>query len=121
MHLYFLVKILVPIYLQKNAFPSTATRRLSDGTAVSVSRLGLSPRSARLQTVLFETDTAGGKMAGGVRGRGGPNHHPLPVSMAPQLGRAGPLVLISSLDFMFSTLKILRISIGSILNNLAVS
>lgn len=66
LHLHFLVNILVPTYLQKNTFPSTATRRLSDGTAVSVSRVGLSPRSAWLQTVIFEADTAGGKMAGGM-------------------------------------------------------
>lgn len=89
MHLHFLVEIRVPTYLQKNPLSSTATRRLSDGTAVPVSRVGLSPRSARLQTVIFETDTAGGKMAGGMRGRGGPNHHPLLVSMAPRLGRVG--------------------------------
>lgn len=91
MHLHFLVKIPVPTYLQKNTFPSTATRRLPDGTAVSVFRVGLSPRSARLQTVIFETDTAGGKMAGGVRGRGRPNHHPLLVSTVPQAWPCGGL------------------------------
>lgn len=58
--------------------PNKTTGRLPDGTAVSVSGVGLSPRSAWLQTVIFETDTPGGEMAGGVRGRGRPNHHPLP-------------------------------------------
>lgn len=50
------IKILLP----------TATGRLSDGAAVSVSGVGFSSRSAWLQAVIFETDTAGGKMAGGM-------------------------------------------------------
>lgn len=83
-------------YLHNNIFFfSTATGRVSDGAAVSVSRVGFSSRSARLQTIIFETDPAGGKMAGGMRGRGRPDDHPLPVST--QLARPGSSVPISSL------------------------
>lgn len=45
---------------------STATGGLSDGTTVPVPRLGFSSRSAWLQTLVFEIDTAGGKMARGM-------------------------------------------------------
>ena len=44
-------------------------------------------------------------MAGGMRGRGGPDHHPLPVSMASWLGRSGDLVLVPSLAFFFFSAK----------------
>lgn len=87
--MHFLVRILVPTYLRKNTFLSTAAGRLSDGAAVPVSRVGFSSRSARLQTVIFETDPAGGKMARGMRGRGRQDDHPLPVSAAAWPGCAG--------------------------------
>ena len=117
-HLHFLVKILVPTYLQKHTFPSAATGRLPDGTAVSVSGVGLSPRSAWLQTVIFETDTPGGEMAGGVRGRGRPNHHPLPVSMVPQPAQRGlGAQILSSLrvSSVKESAHILGISVDTIL------
>lgn len=91
--------------LHRNTFFSTATGRLSYGTAVSISRMGFSSRSAWFQTVIFETDTAGGKMAGGMRGRGRPDHHPLPVSVAAWLGHWGE-PFIFSLAFTFFMLKL---------------
>lgn len=54
------------------------TGRLSDGATVSVPRMGFSSRSAWIQKVILETDTAGGKVAGGMRGRGRPDDYPLP-------------------------------------------
>lgn len=74
---------------QKMTFSSSATGRLSDGTAVSVSRVGFSSGSAWLQTVIFETDTASGEVAGGVRGRGRPDDHPLPVSRTARMAGRG--------------------------------
>lgn len=55
--------ILIPMKIL--AFPP-ASGRLPDGAAVSVPRLGFSSGSAWLQTLVFETDTAGGEMAGGM-------------------------------------------------------
>lgn len=67
---------------------SPASGRLSDGAAVPVPWVGVSSGSARLQTLVSETDTAGGKMARGMRGRGRPDDHPLLVSRPEQLALA---------------------------------
>lgn len=59
------LSILILIPMKILAF-SPAPGRLPDGAAVSVPRLGFSSGSAWLQTLVFETDTAGGEMAGGM-------------------------------------------------------
>lgn len=101
----FVVQSQVPTYLTIFFFSSTATGRVSDGAAVSVSRVGFSSGSARLQTIVFETDPAGGEVAGGMRGRGRADDHPLPVSMRPAW--PGSPVPISSLASTCSMLQYL--------------
>lgn len=53
----------------------------------------------------FEADTAGGKMAGGIIEEGGPDDHPLPVSMASWLSHSGSLGARSVISLLFFSAK----------------